>query len=375
MSNPLTVTTTTQTYPVVVEAGALAGLPGRLAELGLRGALWLICDAAVASGYGEPLAAHLRAAGYSVQLHSVPAGEASKGPDELWRIYGWMIAGGVERRDAVLALGGGVVGDLAGYAAASVLRGVAVVQLPTTLLAMVDSAVGGKTGINHPLGKNLIGAFHQPRLVLADTDTLATLPPRELRAGMAEVIKHGVIRDPGLFAELEALAAERGWAEGRGAFPGWDAADAALTARLTAIIRRAVAVKVEVVSRDEFERGERITLNYGHTIGHAVEALMGYGPMLHGEAVAIGMAAAARIAVALGLFAEDQALRQLRLIGAYGLAVAVPAHLDHEAILVATLRDKKVQARRVRWVLPTAIGSVVVRDDVPEAVVRAALGG
>jgi 3-dehydroquinate synthase len=268
-----------------------------------------------------------------------------------------------------------VVGDLAGYAAASVLRGVAIVQLPTTLLAMVDSAVGGKTGINHPLGKNLIGAFHQPRVVLADTATLATLPSRELRAGMAEVIKHGVIRDPGLFDELEALAAERGWddrREGSG-FPGWDAADTALTTRLTAIIRRAVAVKVVVVSNDEFERGERITLNYGHTIGHAVEALMGYGPLLHGEAVALGMHAAARIAVAMGLCDKGLVARQLRLLSAYGLSAALPPGLDPEAILAATLRDKKVQAGRVRWVLPTAIGSVVVRDDVPEELVRAVI--
>jgi 3-dehydroquinate synthase len=375
MSATLTVTTSTATYPVIVAAGALASLPERLAGLGLHGALWIACDGAIASTYGEPLAAALRAAGRTAHLHVVPSGEASKGPEQLWRLYDWMIGGGVERRDAVLALGGGVLGDLAGYAAASVLRGVAIVQVPTTLLAMVDSAVGGKTGINHPLGKNLVGAFHPPHLVLADTATLATLPPRELRAGMAEVIKHGVIRDAGLFVELEALAAERGWDDHREGqpFPGWNAADAALTERLTAIIRRAVAVKVVVVSSDEFERGERITLNYGHTIGHAVEALMGYGPLLHGEAVALGMHAAARIAVAMGLCDASLVARQLRLLTAYGLSVALPPGLDPEAILATTLRDKKVQAGRVRWVLPTAIGSVVVRDDVPEELVRSVI--
>jgi 3-dehydroquinate synthase len=371
----LTVTTTTAAYPVVVESGALASLPARLRELGLAGTLWLAADGAVAGPLGAPLAEQLRTAGYAVHTTAVPPGEASKSPEQLWRLYDWMLGGGVERRDAVLALGGGVVGDLVGYAAASVLRGVAVVQLPTTLLAMVDSAVGGKTGINHPAGKNLIGAFHQPRLVLADTAALATLPPRELRAGMAEVIKHGVIRDAGLFRELERLAAERGWRPGGPAFPGWDAADAELTARLTAIIRRAVAVKVEVVSRDEFERGERITLNYGHTVGHAVEALMGYGPLLHGEAVAIGMHAAARIAAAVGVCDGGLVERQQRLLHAYGLGTALPPALDPDAILAATLRDKKVQARRVRWVLPTAIGSTVVRDDVPEEVVRRVLVG
>ncbi len=375
MYETLTVTTTAASYPVVVEAGALASLPGRLAELGVRGALWLIADAAVAARYGEPLAADLRAAGFTVHTSSVPSGEGSKSAEQLGLLYDWMIGGGVERRDAVLALGGGVVGDLAGFAAASTLRGLAVVQLPTTLLAMVDSAVGGKTGINHPLGKNLIGAFHQPRLVLADTLTLATLPPRELRAGWAEVIKHGVISDAGLFAELEALAEAESWALGSGGpgFGGWPAERPALVERLSAIIRRAVAVKVGVVSRDEREQGERITLNYGHTIGHAVEALVGYGTLLHGEAVAIGMHAAARIAVAMGLCEARLVERQRRLLAAYGLDVAMPAGLDPAAILATTLRDKKVQAKRVRWVLPTGIGSVVVRDDVPEAVVRAVI--
>jgi len=373
----LTVTTSSATYPVVVEAGALDSLPARLDGLGLRGALWLVADAALAWRYAAPLAQALREAGHTVHSIGVPSGEASKSQAQLWQLYGWLLGGGVERRDAVLALGGGVVGDLAGFAAASTLRGLAIVQLPTTLLAMVDSAVGGKTGINHPLGKNLIGAFHQPRLVLADTDTLATLPPRELRAGMAEVIKHGVIRDPGLFEELEALAAARCWGSNASAiaFPGWDAADAELTARLTAIIRRAVAVKVEVVSRDEFEQGERITLNYGHTLGHAIEKLATGWSLLHGEAVAIGMHAAARIAASMGLCDAGLVERQRRLLEAYGLAVAVPAGLDVEAALATAMRDKKVRAKRIRWVLPTAVGSVAVRDDVPEALVRGALQG
>jgi 3-dehydroquinate synthase len=352
----LTIRTTTASYPVIVAAHGLAQLPQWLHDLGLRGTLWLISDAAISSRYADPLAAQLRTAGFTVAQMSVPSGEASKSLEQLAALHTWMISGGVERRDAVLALGGGVVGDLAGFAAATVLRGIAVVQLPTTLLAMVDSAVGGKTGINHPLGKNLIGAFHQPRLVLADTTTLASLPPRELQAGWAEVIKHGVIRDAGLFAQLEAQANAPQDAEA-----------------FAHLIQRAVAVKVAVVNADEREQGERMILNYGHTIGHAVEALVGYGGLLHGECVAIGMHAAAQIAHTLGLCDETLITRQQALLHAYGLATAMPAALDPDAILALTLRDKKVQAKQVRWILPTAIGSVEIRNDVPERVVRAVL--
>ncbi len=375
MSGALTVHSSAGSYPVVVAAGALARLPGYLAELGLHGNLWLVADAAIAEQTGQALAASLRAAGHHVHSFSLPSGEASKSFAQLARLYDWMLSGGIERRDSVLALGGGVVGDLAGYAAATVLRGVAVVQLPTTLLAMVDAAVGGKTGLNHPLGKNLIGAFHPPRLVLADPATLATLPARELRAGWAEVIKHGVISDAGLFAHLEQLASDQGWLDGSSpSLAGWPTAPA-LADALSAIIHRAVAVKVGVVSRDEREQGERITLNYGHTIGHAVETLVGDWSLLHGEAVAIGMHAAARIAAGMGLCDAALVERQRRLLAAYGLSVTIPPGLDPEAVLATTLRDKKVQARRIRWVLPSAIGTVVIREDVPEQLVRSVLRG
>ncbi|MEF3274206.1 MAG: 3-dehydroquinate synthase [Chloroflexus sp.] len=369
MTSTLTVTTSTTSYPVVVGAGVLSTLAERLNALGLRGTLWLIADEHLTTVAAQT-ADLLRAAGYRVEVLIVPPGEHSKSLAELTRIYDWMIANGIERRDAVVALGGGVIGDLAGFAAATILRGVALVQLPSTLLAMVDAAVGGKTGINHPLGKNLIGAFHQPRLVLADTNLLATLPPRELRAGWAEVIKHGVIRNADLFAALEELAATYGWSTDRPA--AWDSADERLTYALTAIIARAVAVKVEVVSRDEFERGERITLNYGHTIGHAIEQLLNYR-LLHGECVAIGMDAAARIAVALGICSPELVERQRQLLAAYGLSVAMPADLDRAALLTLITRDKKVQAGKVRWVLPTTIGQVVVRADVPEELVAEVL--
>src|SRR6266545_119504 len=200
---PLTITTPAGSYPILVGPGMLAELPAQLDTLGLRGKLWLIVDGAVYPYHGQAVEDALRDAGYNVDRRIIPPGEASKDLAVVSSCYDWMIGGGVERRDAVLALCGVVIGDLAGFVAATVLRGIAFVQLPTTLLAMVDSALGGKTGVNHPLGKNLIGAFHQPLLVLSDTNTLATLPARELRAGWAEVIKHGVIRDAGLFELLE----------------------------------------------------------------------------------------------------------------------------------------------------------------------------
>jgi 3-dehydroquinate synthase len=371
---PLMITTPTASYPILVGPGLLRALPKHLAGLGLRGALWLISDSEVYPHYGGAVEGALRGAGYAIQSHTVPNGEASKDLGVVARCYDWLIGGGVERRDVVLALGGGVVGDLAGFVAATVLRGIALVQLPTTLLAMVDSAIGGKTGVNHPLGKNLIGAFHQPLLVLSDTDTLATLPPRELRAGWAEVIKHGVIRDAGLFEMLEQVAGRRSQVAdvSDGVTHDTRPATAALfpEPQLSELIRRAAKVKVDVVNVDEREIGERILLNYGHTLGHALEAAAGYGTLLHGEAVAIGMMLAARIAERLGMLDAASIERQGRLLLTYGLPVAIPRGIGPDRLLDLTLRDKKVRAGRVRWVLPTTIGAATVRDDVPEQLVR-----
>jgi 3-dehydroquinate synthase len=365
-ASALTITTPTASYPILVGSGLLKTLPDQLAPLGLRGALWLISDSEVYPRYGPAVEAALRVAGYTVQSYSVPAGEASKDLRIVAGCYDWLIGGKVERRDAVLALGGGVVGDLAGFVAATVLRGVAVVQLPTTLLAMVDSAIGGKTGVNHPFGKNLIGAFHQPRLVLSDTNTLATLPPRELRAGWAEVIKHGVIRDAKLFAELEDWRLEIG---------DWRLDDPKLQSPISTLIRKAAKVKVDIVNADERESGERMLLNYGHTLGQALEAATSYGELLHGEAVAIGMTLAARIAERLGMFDTTSVERQTRLLCAYGLPTELPPGVAPDQLLELTLQDKKVRAGKPRWVLPTAIGVAVVRDDVPEALVRAVVEG
>jgi 3-dehydroquinate synthase len=368
---PLTITTPAGSYDVLVGPSLLGDLPAHLGALGLRGALWLISDTAAYPHYGAPIEGALRSAGYRIESFAVPSGESSKDLAVASKLYDWMIGGGVERRDAVLALGGGVVGDLAGFVAATVLRGIALIQLPTTLLAMVDSALGGKTGVNHPLGKNLIGAFHQPRLVLSDTGTLATLPPRELRAGWAEVIKHAVIRDAGLFEELDALSSEIKVLGVEVPENSTAQSSKLRDQNFAEVIRRAAKVKVDVVNADERETGERMLLNYGHTLGHALEALTGYGTLLHGEAVAIGMDLAAQIALRMELWGTESVERQRALLQAYGLPTHVPPGVDAERLLELTLRDKKVRAGRVRWVLPSAIGAAAVHDDVPADIVRA----
>jgi 3-dehydroquinate synthase len=244
----------------------------------------------------------------------------------------------------VVALGGGVVGDIAGFAAATLLRGVPVVQVPTTLLAMVDSAIGGKTGINHPSGKNLLGAFHQPRLVLSDTALLRTLPRRELLAGLAEVVKYGVIADAALFADLEA---------------GLDRLLALDPGAIAAAVAASSRQKAGVVSRDEREEtGERATLNYGHTVGHAVEQLTGYARFLHGEAVAIGMVAAARVSRALGRTGDDDVRRLQALLERAGLPVTVPPELSRDDLARAMRGDKKSAGGKIRFVAMKTIGRV-----------------
>jgi 3-dehydroquinate synthase len=362
----LLLTTATTSYAITVGPGLLETLPERLETLGLKGKIWLISDHQIFPIYGPRLEKLLKAKGYALETFIIPAGEASKNQNQLWELYTWLIAGGVERRDTIVALGGGVVGDLAGFVSATILRGVSFVQIPTTLLAMVDASIGGKTAINHTLGKNLIGAFQQPSLVLADTLTLKTLPLRELRAGWAEVIKHGVIRDAALFSLLEKHASELAGNEANSTF--------SLPEPLTCeVIRQAAAVKVAIVSADEKEQGERITLNYGHTLGHALEAATGYNTFLHGEAVAIGMHAAAQIAHALGLFTAEDVIRQENLLSSYGLGTTFPSNVTAEELMALTLHDKKVRNKQIRWVLPTKIGAVSVRDDVPEAIIQTVL--
>ncbi len=339
-------------YPVKIGAGSL----GQLGELiGARGfrpgtRVMVVTNPVVHEHYGEAALASLRQAGFEASELVVEAGEERKTPATVARIHDVAFAQRLERGSLIVALGGGVVGDMAGFAAATWLRGIAVVQVPTTLLAMVDAAIGGKTGVNHPGGKNLIGAFHQPQLVLIDPTTLATLPEREFRAGMAEVIKYGVIGDAALFSELEAA----------GDLSSRAAVGPAL---LQTLLERSAAAKARVVAADEREGGLRAILNYGHTLGHVVETLCGYGTWLHGEAVAIGMVAAGELALAMNLWTAADQARQKAVIAAAGLPLAWP-RLDPQAVLHCLQVDKKVRQGRLRFVLPTHLGAVQIRDDV-----------
>jgi len=352
----------THPYPIVIGDGALGSLGAQVQAQGFKAGtkVLVVTNPVVNSHYGATALASLRAAGYDAHLLEIDAGEDQKTPATVALIHDAAFAQKLERGSLIVALGGGVVGDMAGFAAASWLRGIAVVQVPTTLLAMVDAAIGGKTGVNHPGGKNLIGAFHQPRLVLIDPQCLATLPPREFRAGMAEVIKYGVIGDGALFADLEAAGKRLA------------AMDQLPPTLLQQILERSAAAKAKVVAADEREGGLRAILNYGHTLGHVVEALCGYGTYLHGEAVAIGMVAAGELSLELGLWSADDQRRQRQVIAAAGLPVRWP-ELQAEAVLACLQGDKKVRDGRVRFVLPTALGAVEIRDDVSGPQVLAAL--
>jgi 3-dehydroquinate synthase len=348
-----------RSYDVVCGPGVADGVGPAVADAGGRRAV-VVTDAAVAGSHADRVRQSLRAATVEAAVVSVPAGEPSKSvaaAERLWNAFAEMA---VDRRTHVVAVGGGVVGDLAGFAAATFARGLPVWHVPTTLVAQVDSAIGGKTGINLTGGKNLVGAFWQPRGVFADIDTLATLPTREFVSGLAEVVKYGVILDPVFFGWLEESAA-------------------ALTARDPATVAHAVersaAIKADVVSRDEHETsGLRAALNYGHTFAHAYETLAGYGTLLHGEAVAIGMARAARLAALLGRISEDLVARQDALLGRLGLPIAVPTGVgDVHGLLAVMARDKKSLGGRLRFVLPSRLGHVELVDGVPEPLVRQVL--
>jgi len=349
-----------RSYDVAVVSGGLDHLGNWMQPLKLGKKVLLISNPSIFRSYGERAIAALQQAGFEVVHHTIPAGERYKTLASIQKIYDVALANRLERSSTIVALGGGVVGDMAGFAAATWLRGIHFVQVPTSLLAMVDASIGGKTGVNHPQGKNLIGAFHQPRLVLIDPQVLNTLPAREFRAGMAEVIKYGIIWDAQLFEQLEQA-------------PRLDQQRYLDPELLQTILTRSCEAKAHVVSKDEKESGLRAILNYGHTIGHAVESLTGYRLVNHGEAVAIGMVAAGQIAVELGLWTQGESDRQHALIQKTGLPTQIPAELDVEAIAATLQTDKKVEAGRVRFVLPTQIGTVKVTDQVPSEVVKQVL--
>ena len=320
----------------------------------------LVSDAHVAPLYADRVEAALRRARPNLRIarHVMAAGEASKTLANFAAAIDALAALGATRDACVYALGGGVVGDLAGFAAACWMRGIDCVQLPTTLLAMVDSSVGGKTAVDLPQGKNLVGAFHPPRAVIADTSTLRTLPPRELRAGFAEVIKYGAIVDAGFLDWLEQHA---------------DALLAGDDALLAQAIARSCAHKAAITERDPFEHGERALLNFGHTFGHAIEAELGYGGLNHGEAVAVGMVLAARLSTALGLADAGDGERLRALLQRYGLATALPEGLDPAALVARMRLDKKAQGTGLRFVLWNRPGAARVVADVREDAVLGVL--
>ena len=344
-----------QSYDIAIAPQILDQIGHRLSQLSLGQKVLVVSNPAIFRLYGQRVTDSLHQAGFLTHSCILPAGERYKNLNSIQKIYQVALENKLERSSTILALGGGVVGDMAGFAAATWLRGINFVQVPTTLLAMVDAAIGGKTGVNHPQGKNLIGAFHQPRLVLIDPKVLASLPKRELRAAMAEVIKYGVIWDDELFYDLEGL----------------QRLDILPIELLQSIIIRSCQAKADVVGKDEKESGLRAILNYGHTIGHAVESLTGYKVINHGEGVAIGMAAAGAIAVKLNLWQNSSQYRQLELIKKVGLPTALPPGLAIPDIIDLLQSDKKVKNGRVRFVLPTEIGTATVTDQVaPEVITQ-----
>ncbi len=329
-----------KSYDIVIKGGVLGGIPRELMEAGIAHRLAVVTDSNVAPLYGERLLSECEGEGLAPLLITFPAGEKHKSRETKAFIEDRMLEAKFGRDSAVIALGGGVVGDVAGYVAATYSRGLPYVQIPTTLVACVDSSVGGKTGVDTPHGKNLIGAFHQPWRVYVDVETLTTLGVNEIREGLAEVIKYGVIADAALFAYLE---------EEIGGVLEYN------RAALEHVIVRGCEIKAGVVEKDERESNLRKILNFGHTIGHAVENLSGYA-VTHGQAVAIGMVAEGRIAVSMGLWNEAELERLVRLIEKAGLPTEVPAGMDPVEIADAMKLDKKSRGGKIEMVLPESLG-------------------
>ena len=352
----LTVNLGSRSYPIYIGAGLLSRTGELLASLLAGKKVGIITNPTVGQIYLEPLQSSLKGLALEVSTIRVPDGEEHKNLKTLATVYDQLIAARFERGSVLIALGGGVVGDLAGLAAATFLRGVPYIQIPTTLLAHVDSSVGGKTGVNHREGKNLIGAFYQPRAVVIDIDVLATLPRREFLAGMAEVIKYGIIVDPKLFALLEQ-SLDRIMALDRNV--------------LSEIVAASCADKARVVEKDETEDDYRAVLNFGHTVGHALEAATGYNRFLHGEAVAIGMAQAARISRQLEFCDDTSMLRMRNLIARTGLPIDFPLGFDLNTLVENIEVDKKSAAGKVKFVCCTGIGATRFHRLAPQEIMRA----
>ena len=342
-----------RSYQVLAGPGLLDSLGEKLRAINPGTFCAVITDSNVGPLYADRVLKSLADAGFKPTLITVPAGEKSKALGQAENICNQMIAAGLDRKAFVVALGGGVVGDLAGFVAAIYYRGIPYVQIPTTIIAQVDSAVGGKTGVNAAGGKNLIGSFHQPRFVLADVDTLKSLPPREFNEGLAEVIKHAVIRDAQLFEDIAAL----------------DRND------MTHLIARNVAIKAAIVSADEHETtGERALLNFGHTVGHGIEAAAGYGRYLHGEAISLGIAAACFISAKKAGLSESDHKQIISRLLQFGLPVKLPPGISTESIIAALKTDKKFSQGKIRFVLTSRIGSAFLSEDVDMDDIHQAIG-
>ena len=343
-------------YPVVAGWGIIDHLGGRLTDLGIRGPAYIITDSRVMNPYGRMVQRALQKAGIGAHCFIIPSGEPSKSFAVAQGIYDWLVGLRAERGQPIIAVGGGVAGDLAGFVAATYLRGVPFLQVPTSMAAMVDASIGGKVAVNLPQAKNMVGAFYQPLGVFADIQALSTLGKRELAEGWAEAIKHGFILDAGLVDTLEEHA---------------ESLMAVEPEISTQLIRRSMAIKADVVSQDERETlGIRILLNYGHTIGHALESSTEYGSFLHGEAVSIGMMGAAHIAQHMGMISHEVVRRQQRLLERFNLPVRASG-VAVEAVLEGMTLDKKTQGGANRWVLLEEVGKAVVRSDVPRDLVEA----
>ncbi len=352
------VNTSQGSYRVIVGRDVVEDLGEELRKTGMEGRALIVSDVVMFPNPVRRAQEALERGGYETHVLALEIGEVNKNLETVQVVYEWLADLRADRSDVVVAMGGGVTGDLVGFAAATWLRGVAVVQLPTSLAAMVDSSIGGKTGVNIPKGKNLLGAFHQPKLVLQEIGHLETLPAREMAAGWAEAVKHGFILDNQLLETFERLAPQMKALRG----------DEPIAA-----IRRSVVIKSEIVSADEFETGDRrVLLNYGHTIGHAIEAVSGYGTFLHGEAVAIGMMAAAGIAERLGMIDKELVERQRRVLSSYDLPTSASG-LDVDDLIEATKSDKKSRGRTIRWVLLEGPGKATTRRDVHDDIVREAV--
>ncbi|MBF0455898.1 MAG: 3-dehydroquinate synthase [Magnetococcales bacterium] len=347
-----------RSYQIIIGPNLLESLGEQLAPLLSGRQIAVVSNETVAPLYLSRVVSALEKSGFRVVPVILPDGEQYKNWQSLETIFDTLIENRFERSSTLLALGGGVVGDMSGFAAASLLRGVGFVQVPTTLLSQVDASVGGKTGINHRLGKNLIGAFYQPKRVVIDTETLKTLSPRDFFSGLAEVIKYGIIWDAGFFGYLEENMA------------------AILNLQndhLTHLLYTCCAIKADVVAQDEREQGTRALLNLGHTFGHAIETQAGYGQILHGEAVAIGMIMAAELACIRGLCNRETVLRIKNLIQHANLPTTAPAHFTPEAYLEAMGRDKKVSGGKIRVILNGEIGTAELHTDIPPAQIKRAI--